>query len=540
MHQAPYDGQPVSYPQYPNASGIIEEYNTAQSVASSLDFLGDGFSYTSSPTSKSSERILTPASVSDLATFPPGTDYSPYPPQQQQQISLPVTPSSKRSFLTPPPSVSYKLEEPDSLFQLESPSFSPTGAQSNEYYALSSAVTSPTGWHMPDTQRLNHPQFSWNGGENPQTRSMASYGEQFPRQMPNQAYGGSSFHLQHPMEPESVGHINNTPVVSHLAEKSPSLVHEESLRMRGGVGDSYRFEEEEEDGHSVPAPAGQSGGADGAKTSMPYAQLLQKAFLSAPENKMKLQQIYQWFRENTDKANSQSKGWQNSIRHNLSMNAAFIKCDCKSSDPQETKKSTEWMIAEWAIEKGVQSTTRYRKVVPPRRCASSAHHGSASARASSGRRGGLNTSKNRSIGSKRSMLNRATNPEILSRHVDPFHGQMYNRPLNYNYAAATLSGHPTSSNPPGWMGRPLHPTVTMPTPNGELNAYTYSSPPNNQALYPTPEMIGAYGGPQQTTNARVHSQHIARYNDFFPHPPESTDRPAYFTWDATSGGGGCP
>lgn len=53
----------------------------------------------------------------------------------------------------------------------------------------------------------------------------------------------------------------------------------------------------------------------------PYAQLIYRAFKSRPNHTMTLQEIYSWFRDNTTKANSQSKGWQNSIRHNLSMNA---------------------------------------------------------------------------------------------------------------------------------------------------------------------------------------------------------------------------
>jgi len=52
----------------------------------------------------------------------------------------------------------------------------------------------------------------------------------------------------------------------------------------------------------------------------PYAQLIYRAFLSTPRHAMTLQEIYQWFRENTDKGKSGDKGWQNSIRHNLSMN----------------------------------------------------------------------------------------------------------------------------------------------------------------------------------------------------------------------------
>jgi hypothetical protein len=52
----------------------------------------------------------------------------------------------------------------------------------------------------------------------------------------------------------------------------------------------------------------------------PYARLILKAFMSRPDRRMTLQEIYQWFKENTDKANGPGKGWQNSIRHNLSMN----------------------------------------------------------------------------------------------------------------------------------------------------------------------------------------------------------------------------
>jgi len=54
---------------------------------------------------------------------------------------------------------------------------------------------------------------------------------------------------------------------------------------------------------------------------LPYAQLIYKALMgTAPRYAMTLQEIYQWFRENTEKGKSDSKGWQNSIRHNLSMN----------------------------------------------------------------------------------------------------------------------------------------------------------------------------------------------------------------------------
>ncbi|KAK4202957.1 hypothetical protein QBC40DRAFT_337984 [Triangularia verruculosa] len=152
------------------------------------------------------------------------------------------------------------------------------------------------------------------------------------------------------------------------------------------------------------APSGLAGSSsNNSKNEEPYAKLIYRAFMSKPNHAMTLQEIYQWFRENTDKGKDDTKGWQNSIRHNLSMNMAFTKRERKSStasqsDPSTTtdeksdkassgqeeatkpvvlssssptvitssaaeqqKKSTEWYLEPWAIHEGVQSTTRYRK-----------------------------------------------------------------------------------------------------------------------------------------------------------------------------------
>ena len=56
-----------------------------------------------------------------------------------------------------------------------------------------------------------------------------------------------------------------------------------------------------------------------------YANLIYQALMEAPSHKMILRDIYAWFAQNTDKAKDpSSKGWQNSIRHNLSMNDVYI------------------------------------------------------------------------------------------------------------------------------------------------------------------------------------------------------------------------
>ncbi|KAI9788134.1 MAG: hypothetical protein M1835_002445 [Candelina submexicana] len=96
----------------------------------------------------------------------------------------------------------------------------------------------------------------------------------------------------------------------------------------------------------------------------PYAKLIYRALMSAPEKKMVLKEIYEWFELNTDKAkNTCSKGWQNSIRHNLSMNGAFKKVD-QLPPCDESKKGFIWVLEPSAIQGGVKSTTRYRKTVP--------------------------------------------------------------------------------------------------------------------------------------------------------------------------------
>lgn len=75
------------------------------------------------------------------------------------------------------------------------------------------------------------------------------------------------------------------------------------------------------------------------KAKEPYAKLIYRALMSAPDQAMTLHEIYQWFRDNTDKhikkdstrrrPGKNDNGWQNSIRHNLSMNeVCYDKMPC--------------------------------------------------------------------------------------------------------------------------------------------------------------------------------------------------------------------
>jgi len=72
----------------------------------------------------------------------------------------------------------------------------------------------------------------------------------------------------------------------------------------------------------LDTPLHDSTGAEVQKPeSEPYASLIFKALRDAPGYRMVLKDIYTWFEQNTNKTGGgKGKGWQNSIRHNLSMN----------------------------------------------------------------------------------------------------------------------------------------------------------------------------------------------------------------------------
>jgi hypothetical protein len=84
--------------------------------------------------------------------------------------------------------------------------------------------------------------------------------------------------------------------------------------------------------------------SDNAKDLKPphsYAQLIGMAILSTEERQMTLNNIYQWIMSNYAFYRFNTAGWQNSIRHNLSLNKAFGKIPRRTDEPG---KGMKWMI----------------------------------------------------------------------------------------------------------------------------------------------------------------------------------------------------
>ena len=100
---------------------------------------------------------------------------------------------------------------------------------------------------------------------------------------------------------------------------------------------------------------------DGGKPPYSYAALIGMSILRAPNRRLTLAQIYKWISDTFSWYRISDAGWQNSIRHNLSLNKAFIKQERPKDDPGKGNY--------WAIEPGMEIT--FVKEKPCRRPASS-------------------------------------------------------------------------------------------------------------------------------------------------------------------------
>lgn len=84
---------------------------------------------------------------------------------------------------------------------------------------------------------------------------------------------------------------------------------------------------------------------DAAKDLKPpysYATLIAQAIFTSEEEKLTLNSIYNWIMERYAFYRHSQSGWQNSIRHNLSLNKAFQKVPRRTDEPG---KGMKWQIA---------------------------------------------------------------------------------------------------------------------------------------------------------------------------------------------------
>ncbi|KAI0881553.1 uncharacterized protein GGS22DRAFT_196471 [Annulohypoxylon maeteangense] len=365
-------------------------------------------------------------------------------------------------------------------------------------YSTHSAAASPGTWSAPEDQHFQMPTYHYPSYPQPQ------YGQQY---FPQSSYDSHNY-PRTDMNMDVMAQPELPAIVSGLAgsESQAAVAEREPEKPKQGCAS-----------------------ATGKKVEEPYAQLIWRAFLSTPTHSMTLQQLYQWFRDNTEKGRNdnsdkgekeEARGWMNSIRHNLSMNQAFVKRDRKSglgdsvNESGDSKKPlSEWVLEDWAVN-GVQSTTRYRSkptsARPARPGSRPRPRSTAEGRVSSGRKGGVAASNSKKNAAKKAMINRnSLAPEFpgagnnIGNLHDPMHTMGYDHRLGLQYALPTAprSEHFTTPNPNHesmiLATNPMQPTaLPAPDPN---HPFAFAPPMqhynhNAQHMYPLEDGSGIYQG----------------------------------------------
>ena len=82
---------------------------------------------------------------------------------------------------------------------------------------------------------------------------------------------------------------------------------------------------------------------DMSKPKMSYAKLISEALLNSPNGMLVLSDIYGSISARHPYYKMNVTGWQNSIRHNLTLNQSFVKC---TDGPSTDKRGSYWKLSE--------------------------------------------------------------------------------------------------------------------------------------------------------------------------------------------------
>ena len=107
--------------------------------------------------------------------------------------------------------------------------------------------------------------------------------------------------------------------------------------------------------------ANSPGEVDDSKPPYSYAQLIVQAISSAIDKQLTLSGIYSYITKNYPYYRTADKGWQNSIRHNLSLNRYFVKVPRSQEEPG---KGSFWRIDAQSEPKLIEQAFKRRRQRP--------------------------------------------------------------------------------------------------------------------------------------------------------------------------------